>query len=112
MKIRDFSRTLKGQQPSGSSGCDLGRLIFWEWSGVGKAQFWLTRQDRWGVARLKEDPYPQERAHFPFLSTLDKSLSNVTPQMSLIMCVANFRVFFFSFLKIYFLFESVPSHIA
>lgn len=97
MKIRDFSRTLKGQQPSGSSGCDLGRLIFWEWSGVGKAQFWLTRQDRWGVARLKEDPCLQERAHFPFLSTLDKSLSNVTPQMSLIMCVANFRVFFFFF---------------
>lgn len=51
------------------------------------------------MVRLKDDssPLPQspKRAHFLFPSSLDKSLSNVIPQMSLIMCVANFRSFLF-----------------
>lgn len=71
------------------------------------------------MVRLKDDssplPQPPKRAHFPFPSCLDKSLSNVTPQMSLIMCVANFRgfcLFVFSFLKVYFLLEPSPSYIA
>lgn len=48
---------------------------------------------------------------FLFWSVLDKSLSNVSPQMSLMMYVAVFN--FFSFLRFFFLlFESTPSHVA
>lgn len=108
--IRDFSRTLKGQQPSRRSGRGLRRLIFGGWYGVGQTQFWLTCQEGSGQA---EGSPCQQRAQLLFLSTLEKSLqSNVTPPVSLIMCVANFRFFFFPFLKISFLFESIPSHVA
>lgn len=53
----------------------------------------------WGGGGPAEGRLPTaERAHFLLRSTLDKSLSNVTSSVSLILCVANVRVFLsFSF---------------
>lgn len=39
VRIRDFSRTLKGQHPSRKSGRGLGRPVCGSWSGVGNTQF-------------------------------------------------------------------------
>ena len=73
------------------------------WVRAGGAWFWPTCLDQWrGQAGSWAEGGPRERVCFLFLSTLDKSLSNDIPQMSLMMCVANSRLFFFffwSFLK-------------
>lgn len=62
-----------------------------------------------GVSQTDGKPLRRE-AGFLFWGILDKSLSNVIPQMSLVMCVAVFN--YFSFLRFYFLFESTPSLVA
>lgn len=72
-------------------GPGLRRLIFGGWSGVAKPSSSLFVRNG-GVGQTED---PQEKGSFLFWSILDKSLSNVSPQMSLMMYVAVFNFFLF-----------------